>query len=97
MLGVAHEAAGQGVITTRVDCRDGIARRQPHELFGSGSKEWSGVDKQCADLSLRQRRKSVVEFARVAGVHDVQRKPKLASHCFQLFGYAVGCLGPIGE
>ena len=95
--GVAHETAGQGVITTRIDGRDGIARRQAHELFGPGSKEWSSVDEQRADVSLRQRHKRVVKFALAAGVHDMQREPKRARHRFQLFGYAVGCLGPIGE
>ena len=74
-----------------------VARRQPHELFGPGSKEWSGVDEQRADLSLGQRGKCVIEFAFVAGVHNVQRKPELVSNCFQLFGYAISCLGSIGQ
>ena len=45
-------------------------RRQRHDLWGTDSKEWLGVDDECADPSFRQCRKGIVKLALTAGAPE---------------------------
>jgi hypothetical protein len=51
-------------------------RRQRHDLWSTDSKEWLGVDDECADPSFRQCRKGIVKLALTAGAPRSRQRSK---------------------
>jgi hypothetical protein len=49
---IAHQPAGGGELAPKVQRRDGVARRQHHELHGAGEEERISRDEECVGAHL---------------------------------------------
>ena len=92
---VAHQAAGRGELTQRVNRRQRVARRKCDELSWPGDEELIDVDAERADSILNERGEGCLKVAIGAGLNDRDFRPSAsAAACTSLVSdSAFGLIG----
>ena len=65
---IAHQSAGQGVLTPWEDCRERVAGGQRRELFRVAAEEGTGNNHNRTDALLRKSREGRFEIAFGSGI-----------------------------
>jgi hypothetical protein len=76
---VAHQAAGFGSLTPKIDRRHPLVRRQRDELYATVVEERAGTDQERINWLLRKARKDRIDVATGAGVEDFDLLPNSRS------------------
>jgi hypothetical protein len=87
---VAHQAAGRGELTQRVNCRQRVARRKFDELMWPGDEERIDVNAERADSLLNERGEGCLKVAIGAGLNDRQFSPKRIRCCLHVSRVGLG-------
>ena len=71
----AYQAAGYGEFTPLINRRNGISRRQCHELVAPAEPEWIVCDQKRSGSRLYERSEGGLEFTFGAGIQDLELYP----------------------
>ena len=85
MAAIAHQAAGQGELTSSIDRGQRIAGSQRHELFGATDVESTVADQDSTHALLRQSCKGCFEFAIVSSIHNNKLQTQRARRRLQVW------------
>jgi hypothetical protein len=86
---VTHQTAGRGELALLVDRRNGMLRRERHDLIASADEIGVGADQDRRDLPLRKHHERRIDLALVARIHNVDllpQRPRCGMHVVQLGG-----------